>query len=246
MTEVWAAAVYGLISGAAGTGAGGLAACLLPGKQKRAVSFLLEFSAGLMLSIVCFELLPQSFAYAPLKIVLAGLAAGISLMVLTESLIRMERVQPRGRTGSGSTGMVIALGIAFHNFLEGMAVGSGFRAETALGLSIAAAILLHDVPEGVSIAIPLREGGAGRGRALLWTLAAGLPMGFGCLFGAWAGGLSPLFIAACLSVAGGAMVYIVFADMLPESNRLYGGRFGSAGGVLGLFAGVVISFCLPG
>jgi ZIP family zinc transporter len=202
VTDVWAATVYGLLSGVAGTGAGGLLACLLPGKRKRGIGFILEYSAGLMLAIVCFELLPQSFASAPLKVVLAGLMAGVAVMMFSESLIRRRRGRPGDRTQVRHTGMAIALGIAIHNFLEGMAVGSGFSAGSAIGFSIAAAIMLHDVPEGVSIAIPLREGGTSRGKALLWTLAAGLPMGFGALFGAWVSALSPFFIASCLSIAG--------------------------------------------
>jgi ZIP family zinc transporter len=199
-----------------------------------------------MLAIVCFELLPQSFASAPLKVVLAGLMAGVAVMMFSESLIRRRRGRPGDRTQVRHTGMAIALGIAIHNFLEGMAVGSGFSAGSAIGFSIAAAIMLHDVPEGVSIAIPLREGGTSRGKALLWTLAAGLPMGFGALFGAWVSALSPFFIASCLSIAGGAMIYIVFVDMIPESKRLHSGRFGSAGSMLGLISGVVISFSLLG
>ena len=242
VTDAWTATIYGLLAGVGGTGAGGLLACLLPGKQKRGLGFILEYSAGLMLAIVCFELLPQSFAAAPMRIVLSGLVLGVIVMMLSEVMIRRKSGRPGERTRVRQTGIAIALGIAIHNFLEGMAVGSGFQAETALGVSIAAAIMIHDVPEGVSIAVPLREGGTGRGKSFVWTLAAGLPMGLGALFGAWAGGMSSFFVAACLSVAGGAMIYIVFMDMIPESKRLRSGRFGSTGSLLGLISGVLLFF----
>jgi ZIP family zinc transporter len=66
-------------------------------------------------------------------------------------------------------------------------------------------------------------------------------MGLGALFGAWAGRISAVFIAICLAVAGGAMLYVIFADMIPESKRTYSGRFGSVGSILGIISGIIVS-----
>ena len=220
-----------------GTGAGGLLACALPAGNKRLVSFMLDYAAGLMLAIVCFDLLPNALRFTPVSAVLLGVLAGAFLMRLSESAIR------GGKSGAGieRTGLTIALGIAIHGFLEGMAIGSGFAAEKSLGFSLTIAILLHDIPEGMSIAIPLRAGGTARARAFLLTLLAGLPMGFGAALGAWLGQRAALLISVSLAVAGGAMLYLVFAQMLPESMRMNGGKVSSAGSVLGLLSGMLVS-----
>lgn len=240
MNDLWTAAFYGAMAGIGGTGAGGFLACFVPERDKRIIGIVLEYSAGLMTAIVCFDLMPGAFSFSPLYAVLMGMLAGAGVMIAAES--RMDRKE-RNR-GVFDTGMAIALGIALHNFPEGLAVGSGFEAERSLGISLAAAILLHDIPEGVSIAVPLRAGGMGRIQALFLTMATGLPMGLGAFIGALAGHISVFWIAICLSAAGGAMLYIVFADMIPESKRMYSGRFGSLGSVLGIITGILISVSL--
>lgn len=240
MTNLWTAVLYGAIAGMGGTGAGGFLACFLPKKNKRVLSFILEYSAGFMTAIVCFDLMPGAFDYAPLPAVLTGMLAGAGVMIVSEGRMKRQKTD----RSILSTGMAIAIGIALHNFPEGLAVGSGFEAERSLGISLAVAIMLHNIPEGVSIAVPLRAGGMSRIRALLVTLATGIPMGLGALAGALAGQVSVFLIAMCLSMAGGAMLYIVFADMIPESKRIYSGRFGSLGCVLGVIVGILISVSL--
>jgi ZIP family zinc transporter len=110
-------------------------------------------------------------------------------MILSESISGDKIREEHGETKSNirNTGMAVALGIAIHNFLEGIAEGSGYKAEHTLGISLAVAILLHDVPEGMSVAIPLRAGGMKRFKAFIYALASGLPMGLGSMFGVWAG-----------------------------------------------------------
>lgn len=241
MNHVLTAAMYGLIAGVFGTSAGGLLACVLSNKNKRLLSFILEYSGGLMMAIVCFDLLPSAFEFASLFTVIGGIVIGVLLMILSEGLMKDNGSRKNMKTSIRSTGLAIAFGVAIHNFPEGLAVGSGFEAEMKLGISLAIAIMLHDIPEGVSIAMPLRAGGISRMRALLLTMATGLPMGVGALLGAWIGSVSPFFITICLATAGGAMLYVIFADMIPESKRMYAGRLGSLGSILGMISGIIIS-----
>lgn len=241
LDNLWMAGLYGVLSGVVGTGAGGFLACFLPAKNKRVLSLLLEYSAGLMLAVVCFDLLPNAFKYAPLSAVLPGVLAGVFLMIISDNVSHKHTGRNRKNSGIKNTGMVIAFGIALHNFLEGMAVGSGFEAEFTLGISLAIAIMLHDVPEGMSIAIPLRAGGMKRTKAFALALASGLPMGLGSVFGVWVGKITVTYIAVSLAVAGGAMLYIIFVNMLPESKYIYRGRFSSIGSIAGIISGIIVS-----
>ena len=241
LNSLWMAGLYGILSGVVGTGAGGFLACFLPTKNKRVISLLLEYSAGLMIAIVCFDLLPNAFEYAPLSSVLMGVLAGVFLMMLSDDLSTTHLQTARSNNSMKNTGIVIALGIALHNFLEGMAVGSGFEAELTLGVSLAIAIMLHDIPEGMSIAIPLRAGGMSRIKAFTLALASGLPMGLGALFGKWVGQIAVSYISVSLAIAGGAMLYIVFVNMLPESKHIYKGRLSSMGSIAGMISGIIVS-----
>lgn len=234
LNDFWNAGLYGVLSGVIGTGTGGLLACFLPVRNKCIISFLLEFSAGLMLSIVCFALLPTALKLAPFSLFAVGILTGILIMTLSESLFINEK------RDSITIGLSTTLGITIHHFLEGMAVGSGFEAEKTLGVSLVIAIMLHDVPEGISIAVPLRVGGMKPAKAIFLALGAGLPTGLGALLGAWIGQISIRYIPTCLAIAGGAMLYIVFMNILDESRRLYEGRLSSIGSIIGMISGIFL------
>lgn len=102
-------------------------------------------------------------------------------------------------------------------------------------------ILIHDVPEGIAMAVPMRAGGFSKSKAFFLTVLSGVPMGFGAFFGAILGEVSKSFISVCLGFAGGAMLYIVCAELIPESKRLYLGRFSSIGNIIGIICGIIVS-----
>ena len=100
---------------------------------------------------------------------------------------------------------------------------------------------LHDIPEGLAMALPMRAGGINGLKVLGYTILSGLPMGLGALTGAYLGSLSSVMIGLCLSLAGGAMLYIVFGEILPESGDMHRGRLNAIGVMTGILAGIVIT-----
>lgn len=234
--------LIGLVSGLAGTGIGGLSAFFITNTSNRIMSTLLEFSAGLMTAIVCFELLPEAFKLGGTLYTFAGVLAGIIVVVLIENALKKSSLLKNG-TGSGllRAGVLMSIAIALHNFPEGFAVGSGFEASISLGFTITAVIIIHDIPEGIAMAIPMRAGGFSKIKAFTYTLLSGVPMGLGTLLGAALGEISSLLTASCLGFAGGAMLYIVYGELVPESKRLYLGRLSSLGNVLGILCGIIVS-----
>lgn len=233
----------GLISGVIGTGAGGLMAFFINKITNRMLSFILEFSAGLMTAVVCFELIPEAFEYGGTIPAFLGIIIGIlTLMVIEDFLRKSSALQNKYRNnGLLRAGILMSVGIALHNFPEGFAVGSGFEASLSLGVTLTAVIMIHDVPEGIAIAVPLKAGGMSKGKAFLLTVLSGIPMGLGAFLGAALGGISKQLIGVCLGFAGGAMLYVVFADLIPESKKLYLGRLSSLGNILGIICGIIVS-----
>lgn len=235
--------LIGLVSGIAGTGIGGLSAFIFKKISNRFLGFILEFSAGLMTSVVCFELIPEAFELGGLLNTFSGIIAGVIAIIIIENYLRRHDFT---RSGYGNTdllraGILMSIGIALHNFPEGFAVGSGFQASAGLGITITAVIIIHDIPEGIAMAVPLRSGGFSKLKAFMYTVLSGIPMGFGALFGAALGGISRRLIAACLGFAAGAMLYIVFGELIPQSKKIYLGRLSSIGNVFGLICGIIVS-----
>jgi len=232
----------GLFSGLAGTSIGGLSAFMISKTSNRIMSTILEFSAGLMTAVVCFELLPEAFSLGGTFFTFLGIITGILTVVAVESFLKKSRSLGKDQnTGLLRAGILMAIAIALHNFPEGFAVGSGFEASTSLGLTITAVIIIHDIPEGIAMAVPMRAGGFSKLKAFAYTVLSGVPMGLGALLGAALGSVSDNLTAACLGFAGGAMLYIIYGELVPESKRLYLGRLSSLANVLGILCGIIIS-----
>lgn len=261
----------GLLSGMIGTGIGGLTVFFVSGINKRLLSFVLEFSAGLMTAVVCFKLLPEAIGFGGIILTLAGVAAGVLSIVCVEEIINkkgrkktvvgskaivsrkvaLSEKKVLGRKTAGNTdikttgllraGILMAIGIAIHNFPEGFAIGAGFEASVSLGIILTAVIVIHDIPEGIAMAVPMKLGGYSSKKAFFLTLLSGAPMGLGTLLGAILGKVSTDFVGICLAFAAGAMLYVVHAELIIESKKLYMGRLPSLGNVTGIICGIIIS-----
>jgi len=235
--------VIGFLSGLIGTGSGGLAAFFMDKKGNRFMSFVLEFSAGLMMAVVCFDLLPEAFELGGLKFGVLGIILGATVIIYLEDVFnRFHSQKALGScTGLLRAGILMGMGIALHNLPEGIAIGSGFGASIRLGLGLAFAIAVHDIPEGLAMALPMKAGGMKSCRVLVYTILAGIPTGVGAFIGALLGEISDSIISLCLGFAGGAMLYIVCGDIIPESKTIYKGRISTIGNILGIILGIIIS-----
>ena len=213
------------IAGIAGTGLGGLSGIIFKRGGKKGSGFMLGFAGGVMLSVVCFDLIPQALLLSHVMLVLSGTALGFCAVFLLNSLTcRVSAVygNSAGRSGSLITGgAVTAVAIALHNLPEGMVIGSSFvpaGAAHAGGLAIAAVMGLHNIPEGMAVALQLTEGGMKKTAAVLLTALAGAPTVAGAAFGFMLGNINPLWLSLSLSAASGAMLYVVFGELPASVN----------------------------
>ncbi len=209
MSELLKTTLLGLFFGTFGTTIGGIIGIKFKNTSNKFLSFILELAAGLMVSIVCFELIPEALEIAGVGSVFIGIFIGVIVMIFCDNVVNKKyNTRSYNKNSLLKTGIIVGIGLAIHNFPEGLAIGSGFEASPKLGLSLALAIALHDVPEGISMSVPMKSGGMKTSKALLYTAISGVTTGIGAFFGAILGGISESIIAICLSFAAGAMLYI--------------------------------------
>ena len=229
--------LIGLFFGVFGTTLGGIIGITLKKNSNRFLSFILQLAAGLMTSIICFDLIPEALGISGIVNTIVGVIVGIIIMIVCDNFVnKIHRIKKNSLL---NTGIIVGVGLALHNFPEGLAIGSGFGASITLGYSLAVAILLHDIPEGLSMAIPLKNGGMSKLKTLTYTVLSGVTTGVGAFFGAVLGQISLKTISLCLSIAAGAMLYIVSGELIPESNNLYKGKIGLMGNILGFIIGLI-------
>jgi ZIP family zinc transporter len=217
----WADAAWILAAGG-GTAVGGLALLVLPRANQTLLDVLLGFTAGVMLAATAFSLLVPALDEGTVAEVVVGLVLGAATLALVDWLIPHAHAQFREEHlhhAAWQRGTLLLTALTIHNVPEGLAVGVAFAAGgPELGIPIAIAIGLQNVPEGFVAAAPFVGAGMRRGRAAAIAAATGLvepPAAFAAVA---AFSVASVLLPVGLAFAGGAMLYVVVDELVPESH----------------------------
>ncbi len=282
--EYLAIIIITFISGVIGTGLGGVIGAVLKRDSGKIVSLLLSFAAGIMLAVVCFDLMSEPIdmmnkgELPPLTplIVAAAVIVGYAVVYLLNLLIdkrtnhevkHIDKDHPataddldelihsnhyethkNAKSHLFVAGLVMMTAIALHNLPEGMVIGASYASSEELianlfsgsGFIMAIVIGLHNIPEGMAVSVPLISGGMGKVKAASLTALSGLPTVLGALLGFALGGINSVMLVLSLGFASGAMLYVVFGELLPESILMWKSKLPA----FSLFAGVIAGFLL--
>lgn len=274
-----------LIAGVGGTGLGGILGALVRTESNRIVSLLLSATSGVMISIVCFELMVESleaaqsvFSDGAVFVVCIAVLVGMAVVFLLNWLIDKRTEGEVPHTASSLhpkthdnidelshidhynqhlkehapkrelwvAGVVIACAIALHNIPEGMSIGASYNIDTEGGVSmaliLAVLIGLHNIPEGMAVSVPLVAGGMKRIKATLLTAASGAPVVLGAWLGYWIGDIGAIGLAASLGFASGAMLYVVFGEIIPQAVLMYRSKVPAFFVIIGMLIGMIIIY----
>ena len=188
---------------------------------------VLSFAAGVMLAAAVLGLILPSLEYGGkfgILVTIAGVFVGAVALNVIDRLVphlhRLMGVEPEEhRRADLNKVLLFVCAIAIHNLPEGIAAGVGFGAgNTAQALLIAGGIALQNIPEGMVIISPLLLSGVSKTRTLIISLAIALLEVIGVWVGYAAGGISQKLLPAMLAFAGGAMLYVVSDEMIPETH----------------------------
>ena len=274
-----------LIAGVGGTGLGGILGALVRTESNRIVSLLLSATSGVMISIVCFELMVESleaaqsvFSDGAVFVVCIAVLVGMAVVFLLNWLIDKRTEGEVPHTASSLhpkthdnidelshidhynqhlkehapkrelwvAGVVIACAIALHNIPEGMSIGASYNIDTEGGVSmaliLAVLIGLHNIPEGMAVSVPLVAGGMKRIKAALLTAASGVPVVLGAWLGYWIGDIGAIGLAASLGFASGAMLYVVFGEIIHQAVVMYRSKVPAFFVIIGMLIGMIIIY----
>ena len=315
MSIFWWVVIITAIAGIGGTGLGGGLGAVLERDSARIVSLLLAFAGGIMLAVVTFELIPESFLPVgateemPVLLVLFGIAFGFGAIYLLnyiidnhinpeishidashpataddlDELIHADHLKKHTEEGDrhemfiagivmacaialhnipegmvigasyagdagdivGGAGFIIAIVIGLHNIPEGMVIGASYAGDGGAivggaGFIIAIVIGLHNIPEGMSVSVPLITGGMTKSKAIFVTAMSGATTVIGAVLGLWIGLISPVWLSLSLSFAGGAMLYVVLGELLPEAFLMWKSKAPGAMTLFGILLGLVL------
>lgn len=250
-----------LLAGVIGMGLGGLFTTFFGSRTETMISIFLSFAGGVMMSVVFVALIPDAIGHANIGVAVIGLIIGAFLVLLLHNII--DRISNTDKSTSKlhesyaeffharemidnkksmlRSGMILLFAIALHNIPEGLALGAAGYHDTTLGLTLAIIIGLHNIPEGMAISAPLISGGLSKIKAVALTFIAGATTVIGAVIGVMIGGISDLALALSFSIAGGAMLYVVLGEILPQSIVTNKDRIPTIFALVGIIIGMLFT-----
>lgn len=265
--EIWLAAVFhdprvadammwGVLAAGA-TAAGSLPVVFSRRLSSRIMDSLLGFGAGVMLAATAFSLImpgleaAQDLGASRWKagfIIAAGILAGGALLMMIDKLLPHEHFI-KGPEGIVAQRLrrtwLFVFAICLHNLPEGLAIGVAFGGSDQVGAStLATGIAIQDIPEGLVVAVALVTVGYSRVTALLIGCASGLVEPIGSVLGASVVTTSALLLPWGLAFAGGAMLFVISHEIIPESHRKGHEHFATSGLMLGFVIMMILDTVL--
>lgn len=207
--------------GGVGIGTGGLVACGISRGREKVAWSLLAVSAGMIFSLLAMELLPESIAAGGYLASFTGIAVGLLFISLLENLSHRVIIitgNPQ-RSLFMRAGLLFALGIAFHNFPAGFAMGSGLINQPRIGLDLATTMLLHNFPEGLAMSLPLVLAGINRIFIPVMASIVSVPAGLGAFLGANLGIINSSILAFLSGIAIGAIFFVTWHEILGYARK---------------------------
>jgi ZIP family zinc transporter len=183
---------------------------------------ILGFSAGAVLGVALFDLLPEAFdlatkRYSPATVTLFVAVGFFSFMFLNRILL----LHPEDHGDADAprrSGALGAASLSLHSFLDGVGIGLAFKVSTAVGAVVAAAVLAHDFSDGINtVTVVLKSRGRGL-NALRWLAVDAVAPLLG-VASTYLFTLSNVRLGILLALFCGFFLYIGASDLLPESHH---------------------------
>jgi zinc transporter ZupT len=186
---------------------------------KKKMIYFAAFAAGVLISVSFMYIIPESIemsSYAP-----AGILIGFFVLHLFNKFWHFYVCGHNEKCEHCLLGIIPAIGIGFHSFLDGVIYSIAFNVSVFTGVLAAIGLVLHEFPEGIVTYIMLHKGGLSKSKSRFYAfLAAAVTTPLGMLV-SWpfVSGLKESSLGFLLALSAGALVYVGATHLLPEVEK---------------------------
>ncbi len=231
--------------------------CMKKEMQPKTEKLLLGFASGVMMAAAFWSLLLPALEMAGTsggagwKPVVVGFLLGMGFLLALDSVVphlHLDSEKPEGVKSKWRQTTMMCFAVALHNLPEGMAVGVTFAGaqmgNTAITLTgalvLAIGIAIQNFPEGAIISMPLRNAGAGKGKAFAWGMLSGAVEPVAAILTILVAEHVVPILPYLLSFAAGAMVYVIVEELIPQSQSGDHSNVGTVGVALGFVLMIIM------
>jgi ZIP family zinc transporter len=193
-------------------------------RYRRSLQAIMAFSAGLLIGVAFLDLLPEIFELArqhaiPVRTLMTVTIGGFVAIFLLEKLTIIHSEKTHDQPGHHhNVGLAGAIGLSFHSFLDGLAIGVGFQAGTDVGIIVLLAVLAHDFADGLNTVTFMLASRNSRWRTIALLLVDAAAPVLGALT-ANVIHIEPRVLTYQLAFFAGFLLYLGASDLLPHVHE---------------------------
>lgn len=219
------------VAGSVGAVLGAALVLIVPEKIRTIlVANLISYATGTLLGAVFLGLVPKALDESPSPGILVWLLVGLLLFFTLEKLVLWRHCHQPGCDVHASTGPLLLIGNAFHNFTDGVIIAGAFLLSMPLGMATGLAVIAHEIPQELGDFAILLDSGYSRRQALLYNTLSSLTTLPGALLAYYFLGMMMPAVPYIILIGASSFLYIALADLTPYLHR----RFGLADSLLQL------------
>lgn len=193
-------------------------------RYRRYLDAIMAFSAGLLIGVVFLDLVPEITEMAhegglEMRQLMLVLIAGFMAIFLLEKLTIIHSEKTHDHPGHRhNVGVAGAVGLSFHSFLDGLAIGVGFQAGTEVGFAVLIAVLAHDFADGLNTVTFMLASRNSRWRTIALLVVDAIAPVAGAVTASLID-IDPRMLLFQLAFFAGFLLYLGASDLLPHVHE---------------------------
>jgi ZIP family zinc transporter len=207
-------------------------------RLKDQLHLILGFSAGAVIGVAFFDLIPESIELATkaydITLVTLLMAVGFAFFMVLDRLFSIHIHEEKDCCKENHRGTLTACALSFHSFLDGLGVGLAFKISPTVGWIMAIAVLAHKFSDGINTVNVILKNHGTRKDAFKWLVIAAIAPAFGVVAAMFIVVAEPM-LGLILSLFTGLFIYIGASDLIPESHHNHPTLWTTVSTILGIF-----------
>ncbi len=215
---------------------------LIHGKSSvRQTGFILGLTGGVLISIICFELLPEAMAYYgivyPITAMIVALVVCAYLEHYVTKLKDVAEVKPLEVI---NISFISGVTIGLNNLPEGFALGSVLEHANIIEMHMIYALFLHCILDGLLVFMSVSYKNLREFKNIVFIAVTSSVISLGAIIGAFLTGMIQVVMPISVGFVSGIMLYVALGEVIPKSKKIWNGRFSTLGACIGVIIGIVI------